>query len=198
MITPQTRLPLAESAGTLGGLPGHSLSSPVDSMSRFAFAVARFSTSAWVGAAVLFVLNGVQQVTSGKFESMVTDQLVLLRFPTYYVLGFSLVGAAFIGSAISGEALSIRRRGAVLGLLGLALVLMLFDYLVVYLPLAKMIDPPGQPRPDGFCTLHRWSMIINTVDVGFVMLGAVLLNWPHKVATDEKISFENPNQSADK
>ena len=145
----------------------------------------------------MFVLNGVQQVTSGKFESMVTDQLVLLRFPTYYVLGFSLVGAAFIGSAISGEALSFRRRGAVLGLLGLALVLMLFDYLVVYLPLAKMIDPPGQPRPDGFRTLHRWSMIVNSADVGLVVLGAMLLNWPRKVATDEKISFKKSNQSAE-
>ena len=50
-------------------------------MSRLALLVARFASSAWVGAAVLFVINGVQQATSGQFESMTTDQLVLLRFP---------------------------------------------------------------------------------------------------------------------
>ena len=147
-------------------------------ISRFALAIARFASAAWVGAAVLFVVNGVQQVTSGKFESMITDQLVLLRFPSYFVMGFACVGAAFIGTAITGEMLSLRRRGAILGLLGLALVLMLFDYLVIYSPLAAMIDPPGQPRPDGFRKLHHWSMIVNSIDVGLVMMGAFLLSWP--------------------
>ena len=150
-------------------------------MSRLALLIARFAASAWVGAAVLFVINGVQQATSGKIDSTTTDQLVALRFPAYYVLGFSLVGAAWVGSAFSGEQLSFRRRGAVLGLLGLALGVMLFDYLVVYLPLAEMITPPGKPRPQGFQTLHHWSKIINSVDVGLVLLGALLVNWPGRV-----------------
>ncbi len=150
-------------------------------MSRFALLVARFASSAWVGAAVLFVINGVQQATSGQFESMTTDQLVVLRFPAYYVMGFVLVGAAWIGSAISREQLSFRRRGSILGLFGLALVVMLFDYLVVYLPLAEMITPPGKARPQGFQTLHERSKIMNSIDVGLVLLGALLLNWPRRV-----------------
>ncbi len=149
-------------------------------MSRLALLIARFASSAWVGAAVLFVINGVQQATSGKIDSTTTDQLVALRFPAYYVMGFSLVGAAWVGSAISGEQLSYRRRGAVLGLFGLALGMMLFDYLVVYLPLAEMITPPGQARPQGFQTLHRWSKVINSVDVGLVLLGALLVSWPRR------------------
>lgn len=152
-------------------------------MSRFALTIARFAASAWVGAAVLFVINGVQQTTSGKFESMITDQLVVLRFPTYYVMGFSLVGAAFIGSAISGGQLSFRRRGAVQGLFGLALVTMLFDYLVVYLPLAEMITPPGKARIQGFQTLHQWSKIINSLDLSLVLFGAVLVCWPSRATT---------------
>lgn len=149
-------------------------------MSRFALLIARFASAAWVGAAVLFVINGVQQATSGQFESMTTDQLVVLRFPAYYVMGFSLVGAAWVGAAICGEQLSFRRRGAVLGLFGLALGVMLFDYLVVYLPLAEMITPPGKPRPQGFQTLHQGSKIMNSVDVGLVLLGALLVSWPSR------------------
>lgn len=153
-------------------------------MSRFALTIARFAASAWVGAAVLFVINGVQQATSGQFESMTTDQLVLLRFPAYYVMGFVLVGAALIGSAVSGEALSFRRRGVLLALFGLALVVMLFDYLVVYLPLAEMINPPGKSRPQGFQTLHHWSKLINSAVVGLVLLGAMLLCWPSRKVTE--------------
>ena len=153
-------------------------------MSRFALLIARFASSAWVGAAVLFVINGVRQATSGQFDSMVADQLVVLRFPAYYVMGFSFVGAAWLGSACTGKQFSFRRRGAVLGLFGLALVVMLFDYLVVYLPLAEMITPPGKARPQGFQTLHQWSKIINSVDVALVLLGAVILSWPRRVGPD--------------
>ncbi len=149
-------------------------------MSRFALTIARFAASAWVGAAVLFVINGVQQATSGQFESMTTDQLVLLRFPAYYLMGFVLVGAAFLGSAVSEEAVSFRRRGVLLVLFGLALGVMLFDYLVVYRPLAEMITPPGQPRPQGFQTLHHWSKLINSADVGLVLVGAIMLCWPSR------------------
>ena len=133
---------------------------------------------------MLFVINGVQQTTSGQFESMTTDLLVVLRFPAYYIMGFSLVGAAFIGAAISGGLLSFRRRGLVLGLFGLALVTMLFDYLVVYLPLAEMITPPGKARTQGFQTLHEWSKVINSADLSLVFLGALLLCWPTRTVPE--------------
>jgi len=147
-------------------------------MSRLALTITRFASAAWVGAAALFVINGVQQTTSGKFESMTTDQLVLLRFPAYYVMGFLLVGAAFIGASLTGESVTLRRRGVLLGLFGLALTMVLFDYLVVYLPLAEMITPPGKVRPQGFQALHRWSMRINSADLVLVLLGSLLASWP--------------------
>ena len=151
-------------------------------MSRLALTVVRFASAAWVGAAVLFVVNAVQMTISRKFESIVLDQLALLRFPTFYVVGFVLVGAALIGSALTGETISLRRRRVLLGLFGLALMVMLFDYLVIYLPLEKMINPPGQPRPEGFRVLHRWSEITNLGGLVLVLLGAGLASWPAKVS----------------
>lgn len=153
-------------------------------MSRLALMLVRLTASAWIGAAVLFVINGVSQVTSGKFESITTDQLVLLRFPAYYLMGFALVGTAFVGAALSGEQLSFRRRGTLLGLFGTAIVVMIFDYLVVYLPLAAMIDPPGKPRPAEFQTLHHWSMRVNTLHIALVLMGALIANWPAKRLAD--------------
>lgn len=147
-------------------------------MSRLAISLVRFASSAWVGAAVLFVVNGVQQVTSGKFESMVTDQLVLLRFPAYYLMGMVLVGIAFLAALAAGHELSFRRRALVLGLFGTAIIVMIFDYLVIYMPLAAMIDPPGKPRPAGFQQLHQWSMRINSGHLFLVFCGAVLSCWP--------------------
>ncbi len=152
-------------------------------MSRLALTIIRFASAAWVGAAVLFVINGVQQTTSGKFESMTTDQLVLLRFPAYYVMGFTLVGLSLLGSAFSGAEVSIRRRRTLLVLFGLTLVVMLFDYLVIYLPLAEMITPPGKARPQGFQTLHQWSMRINSFDLLLVLLGSLTACWPRKLAS---------------
>ncbi len=153
-------------------------------MSRLALTVVRFASAAWVGAAVLFVVNAVQMTISRKFESIVLDQLALLRFPTFYVVGFVLVGAAFVSSALTGGTISLRRRGVLLGLFGLALVVMLFDYLVIYLPLAKMINPPGQPRPEQFRMLHRWSEITNLGGLLLVLLGAGLASWPPKAACE--------------
>lgn len=153
-------------------------------MSRLALMLVRLAASAWIGAAVLFVINGVSQVTSGKFESITTDQLVLLRFPAYYLMGFLLTGIAFVGAILSGDQLSFRRRAALLGLFGTAIIVMIFDYLVVYSPLAAMIDPPGKPRPAEFQTLHRWSMKVNTLQIGLVLLGALIANWPARRPAD--------------
>lgn len=153
-------------------------------MSRFALTITRFASAAWVGAAVLFVINGVQQTTSGKFESITTDQLVLLRFPTYYLMGFILVGLSLLGSVLSRTEVSPRQRRMLIVLFGLSLIIMLFDYLVIYLPLAEMITPPGKARPQGFQTLHKWSMRVNSFDLLLVLIGSLTACWPRRVAPD--------------
>jgi hypothetical protein len=50
-------------------------------MSRCALLFARFLLAAWFGAATLFVIIGVREVSYPGFESAIRDQLVLLRFP---------------------------------------------------------------------------------------------------------------------
>lgn len=134
----------------------------------------------------MFVINGVQQTTSGKFESMTTDQLVLLRFPAYYLMGFILVGLSLLGAVLSGTERSQRQRRMLIVLFGLSLVIMLFDYLVVYLPLAEMITPPGKARPQGFQTLHKWSMRVNSIDLLLVMIGSLTACWPRRGVQDAR------------
>ncbi len=155
-------------------------------LSRICLAWSRFALSAWVGAAVLFVINGVAQVTFPGFESIVRDQMTLIRFPNYYICGFSLVGSSLLALLV----ISALKRGACPAALKcgctrtpvlltlLALIVMGIDYLWVYLPLAAMITPPGSPRTPQFITLHKASMYINLVHVGLSLAAAWILCWP--------------------
>ena len=154
-------------------------------MSRLCLLLCRFCFSAWVGAAALFVVIGVRQVTSGVFDATVRGQLALLRFPLYYLFGFTLVGLGWLcllGSRGAGE-LSRRRWWIATALTTAALVIMGTDYLRVYLPMEQMLTPPDAPRPAEFMELHRISEVINTVHVSLVLAAAVLLNWPGKSTT---------------
>lgn len=148
-------------------------------MTRLALCLARLCASAWVGAAVLFVVVSVGQVLSRQFTSEVTDRLVALRFPPYYLFGFGLVGAALLGTLLGWRHVGSGRRAGVIGvLLVLALVLMAGDYLAIYRPLIAMITPPGQTRTADFERYHHASELANTVHLGLVTLAALLLNWP--------------------
>ena len=49
-------------------------------MTRAALFLARICTSAWLGAATLFVIVAVLEVTHGRLDSMTRDVLVGLRF----------------------------------------------------------------------------------------------------------------------
>ena len=56
----------------------------------------RVLLAGWVGAAALFVVVGVREVTSQEFDSATRDALVLLRFPAYYVYGACSLGASWL------------------------------------------------------------------------------------------------------
>lgn len=143
-------------------------------LAKLSLMIARMLLAGWVGAASLFVVNGVRLVTSGHFESLARDQISLIRFPPYYLGGFVAVGVSIVALAmVSGFP-----RRLPLGLLGLALVIMLADYFAVYRPLAGMITPPGQSRPPGFESYHQASMWINAVHVGLCLLAGLLICWP--------------------
>lgn len=149
-------------------------------MSRLALMIARFSLSAWVGAAALFVVNGISQVTHPAFDSVVRNHLVVLRFPAYYLFGFTLVSLGLLGILASGRELLRSRwiRIAAAALTATALAVMLIDYLAIYRPLEAMITPPDGARPAEFVSYHEASKLINLVHVGFVLVAALLICLP--------------------
>lgn len=145
-------------------------------MTRFALMLARFLLSAWFGAAVLFVIIGVREVTHPGFDSLIRDQLVVLRFPAYYACGFTLLGAVAV-SLVLGLIFGARRRVMSLALVLTlaALGLMAYDYPFIYTPLAEMITPPGQVRSPEFRRLHFWSETVNGVQIVCVLAAALVV-----------------------
>lgn len=145
-------------------------------MPRAALLLARFLLSAWFGAATLFVIIGVREVRFSGFDSPIRDQLVLLRFPAFYLCGFATLGSA-AASLVLLLCWGLRRPGTwfAAALTALALALMAYDYPCVYLRLAKMVTPPGQVRPADFRPLHQWSETINGVELGCVLAAALTL-----------------------
>ena len=142
--------------------------------------IAKFCISAWVGAAVLFVVVGILEVTRGGFDSTTKDSLVVIRFPAFYIFGFALVTAGWVGVFVAGCTYEIcaKKRGILLGLLSLALILMVVDYIWIFRPLAQMVTPPGQSKPAHFTTYHEASKWINLAGLFVCSLAIWLLNWP--------------------
>lgn len=147
---------------------------------RLTLTIARFCLSAWVGAAALFVVNGIRLATAPQFDATARNHFAAIRFPSYYLFGFALVAAAAASlfAARRGTALSRTRLLLAAGLATLSAVVMLGDYLLVYLPLQEMITPASAPRPARFVQLHRISEWINVTHVGFAFLASLLANWP--------------------
>jgi hypothetical protein len=149
-------------------------------MSHAALFVARLCSSAWIGAATLFVVVGIQEVTRGGFDSTTKDVLVGIRFPSFYTFGFVLVSCAWMGACVADfhPELSRRRRAfAILALLAV-LALMAIDYCWIYSPLVAMVMPPGQSKPASFVTYHEASKYINLAGLVMASIAAVALNWP--------------------
>jgi hypothetical protein len=147
---------------------------------RIGFAVARLASAAWVGAAVLFVVTALREVRHPGFDSATKDTLALLRFPAYYAFGFILISVALAGAvlALAGRARAERRRivGAA-WLLGLVLLLMVVDFVAIYLPIVGLLTPVGRARPAEFIGYHRASIAINVCGVALCGLAAALLCW---------------------
>ncbi|MBX3436726.1 MAG: hypothetical protein KF861_04485 [Planctomycetaceae bacterium] len=147
---------------------------------RMGLSLARFALSAWVGAAILFVIDGVRLVTSDAFDSTGRDNIALIRFPLYYAMGAVCLTIA-VGSLAAARGvvgMSGRRWTAILLLTLIAACVMLGDYVWVYLPLSRMITPPGATRPESFQTLHQASEAVNTIHIGLCLLAVGLCNWP--------------------
>ncbi len=167
------------------GMPADEI--PLGFLARLGLFLARICLSAWIGAAALFVVVGVAEVTRGGFDSSTKDALVAIRFPSYYLFGVVLVSLAGIGTwlARNSVALSRRRRGYSLVLLTLVLTLMAVDYVWIYLPLLQMVTPPGQVKSASFGTYHQASKWINLAGLVLCLSAAWLVNWPFSRRVDQ-------------
>jgi len=149
-------------------------------MKSLALCLARFCTAAWIGAAVLFVVVGVREVTSPHFTSEIKDHLAVIRFPAFYVCGAVLIGGAWLGTlaAAGHPQLSRRRQRIAAVLLALALVEFGADYQWIYCPMEALITPAGKPRTEEFTKLHHWSTRVNLVNLIVCLVAAGALCWP--------------------
>lgn len=162
----------------------------MNTVSRLAMLVSRSALTAWIGAATLFVVVGVAEVTSPDFSSEMKDRLAVLRFPLYYSAGFALVSVTWCSSTLCPwpAGFGLVRRWLVSCLLTVVLIAMVVDYQTIYLPLEAMITPPGQVRTQEFQVLHERSTLINAVNLLLCLLAACLLNWPRRHVGDSTSS----------
>lgn len=145
-------------------------------VTQWALATARFCVSAWIGAAVLFVIVGVREVITPDFSSEVRDRLVAIRFPAYYVAGVALTGVALVATLLARLQSPTRGLRLALFALTMAVVMMAYDYVQIYTPLVRMVTPPGQPRTAAFVALHKSSMRINTAHLAACLVAAIALS----------------------
>lgn len=161
--------------------------------------LARFCPSAWIGAATLFVIVGVIEVTRGGFDSTTKDQLVSLRFPAFYGCGVVLLVLGLIGSWLAGRSgeLPVSRWLSSMVLLAIVLALMAMDHVFIYQPLVRMVTPPGRSKPAVFVQYHEASKFVNLVELLFCLAAAGLMNWPVKHRPAEGRELETRNQVND-
>ena len=145
-------------------------------MNRILWSLLRFSLCAWVGAAVLFVITGVRELSTAEFDASTKNQLVLLRFPAYYWCGALLTLSGCISAALLARTSGPHRRRLVTisGLCAASLVVMAIDHSWIYTPLEQMMTRPDRTIDPNFWTWHGMSKYINMITVGLVLVAGIL------------------------
>jgi hypothetical protein len=158
---------------------------------RTAVLLVRLALAFWVGGAALFVITSVAEQRHPRFDSVVRDELATIRFPLYYQFGWACLAVAGVASLVAMAHPSLRRR-MLLVLAGIILSasIALGDYVLVYGPLQKLIDPPGQVRNQEFITLHNRSRMINEVHLSIALLAVVFASWPAKPSVPDSAKIE--------
>jgi hypothetical protein len=144
-------------------------------MSGVALALARLVMVLWLGAGAMFVLVTVQQVMHPGFSSDVKDQLVTLQFPWYYAVGAVCTGCGLLATLVGAAALRRWAGGLAVAVLVCVVSVMAYDYTMVYRPLTRLVDPPGQPRTMDFLTLHQQSRRLNTLHYVLCVVATTVL-----------------------
>jgi hypothetical protein len=142
---------------------------------HFLLALLRFSLCAWVGAATLFVITGIREVTSLEFEPAMKNHLAAIRFPAYYFVGFLLVGIAVLSAVALRRRIGSRRRGTIIVVLLISvLLLMVGDWFLVFNPLLELMELPDAREKPEFTTYHNWSKYLNFASIALCLVTAVL------------------------
>lgn len=170
-------------------------------MNRCLWISMRFCLCAWLGAASLFVVTGVLEVMSPGIDQPTKNLLVTLRFPPYYLFGFSLVGIGTLSSILlrcSGQNSPYRRRLTTIAAFGVVtLLVMTFDYLRIYLPLEAMMLRKDGRFPAEFHGLHEWSKNINAVSASTCLIAALLsVIEPRRAESKQHDAAERPSQNS--
>ena len=149
-------------------------------MQNLCLTIARFALSAWIGAAALFVVTSVREATSTAFDSLIKNHLAALRFPSYYLFGFVLVGLGSVCGAIGLWRASRQRWGLFVATSGVALLLMVIDYIAIFQPLYASVTRPDGIRDQRFLELHQASTWINFTDISLCAVAAIIACCPER------------------
>ena len=142
----------------------------------------RLAISFWVGAALIFVVTSIQEVSSDEINSEIRSILAAMRFPTYYLFGFFLVGFSFLTGSFLKNYDRIRkiRWWFYMGLLSIVLIVMVVDYIWIFRPLLEMVILTEQARSAKFRTYHELTKYINLFNLLLCLVAAGLINLPVK------------------
>lgn len=145
-------------------------------LSRLCLSTQRFLLSAWVGAAVLFVVTSVAEQQFEGFASSTKNQLAMIRFPKYYAMGFFVLLIS-LGCSTVRAALGARSKSdvAVLVLLAIANLTMVVDFTTIYRPLHEIMVDLLRPRDDDFQSYHQASKYINSFGILLSVVAAILV-----------------------
>ena len=149
-------------------------------MKNFCLALCRFCLCSWLGAAALFVTAGVAEIKSNQFDSITVNKLVSARFPHYYNFGFMLVAVGCVSAFLSlNHSAWSRRRALMTGiLLSVALIIMLIDYVWIFLTLLEMMK--STTLDSSFEKYHDASKNINILSLAVIFVAAWIACWPQK------------------
>jgi hypothetical protein len=153
-------------------------------MKNHYIAFCRFLISAWIGAAVLFVVSLVKVITNEKLSSDIRDVIALINFPIFYLFGFVLVTVCFMMSTrvVKHYEVGKIRLKCFQILLFCSLLVMALDYFLVYTPMRQMIiESKGGARPDNFQLYHKISMYVSAAHLNLSFMAAILICWPRKL-----------------
>jgi hypothetical protein len=161
-------------------------------LSNLLCTVARLLLCFWVGGAVLFVITSVAEQRYPTFDSRIRDQLATIRFPIYYQFCWLTMGVALAATiaAFLTDTHPRRKQFAISATItAISLMIAAADYTLIYLPLQKLITPPGQTRSEQFTQLHNRSRYANQTHLGIALISAVVLCTP--IRKDDKTTDSN-------